>query len=547
LILVLSTNPMLDEGRVANADGIPYEDARFDVVFSDNVLEHLDEPLQVFREVARVLKPGGVFLFKTPNKWHYMPTIARLTPHGFHQYVNRLRGRAEVDTFPTRYRANCLGDIKRLASDAGLLVERVERIEGRPEYLRMTWLKRIDLIAGARPNFMKIAPIIDALKAAEGRGGASALPADPHRPALRQGHVGQLFRAARHSRAGYQSGGGLGHQAEQTAAIMVRYEKVLLEQRSDLCLVVGDVTSTMACSIAARKCGVPVAHVEGGIRSGDWTMPEEINRVVTDSISNWFFTTSEVANANLRQRRGGGGADLLRRQHDDRYAAQADAALACAGVSGRSWAWSRGSTSWSRCTGRRMWMASSSCWRCCGRLPRARRAAGGVPGASAHGEESAGAWKGRSGGHALRGSAALPGVQLPGEARQGRDHRFGRHYRGNHGDGRALPDAARQHRAAGNRDGGTNELIGTDPAKLGPALARLMAGQWKKGGIPEKWDGKAAERIVAELANRWRRSIGTRQRVKPGRGVARRRSGWWRWKRAGVRVRNSRFSNLGSQ
>ena len=109
------------------------------MVFSDNVLEHLDEPLQVFREVARVLKPGGVFLFKTPNKWHYMPIIARLTPHGFHQYVNRLRGRAEVDTFPTRYRANCLGDINRLAAEAGLLVERVERIEGRPEYLRMTW------------------------------------------------------------------------------------------------------------------------------------------------------------------------------------------------------------------------------------------------------------------------------------------------------------------------------------------------------------------------------------------------------------------------
>ena len=114
-------NPMLDEGRIANADGIPYEDARFDVVFSDNVLEHLDEPLQVFLEVARVLKPGGVFLFKTPNLWHYMPTIARLTPHWFHQYVNRLRGRAEVDTFPTRYRANCLRDIKRLAGGGGFV------------------------------------------------------------------------------------------------------------------------------------------------------------------------------------------------------------------------------------------------------------------------------------------------------------------------------------------------------------------------------------------------------------------------------------------
>ena len=132
-------NPMLDEGRVANAGGIPYEDGRFDVVFSDNVLEHLEEPLQVFREVARVLKPSGVFLFKTPNKWHYMPTIARITPHGFHQYVNRLRGRAEVDTFPTRYRANTSNDVTRLAAEAGMLVERVELIEGRPEYLRMTW------------------------------------------------------------------------------------------------------------------------------------------------------------------------------------------------------------------------------------------------------------------------------------------------------------------------------------------------------------------------------------------------------------------------
>jgi len=132
-------NPMLDEGRIANADGIPYEANRFDVVFSDNVLEHLDQPLEVFREVARVLKPGGVFLFKTPNKWHYMPTIARLTSHGFHQYVNRLRGRAEVDTFPTRYQANSLGDVVRLAAGAGLVVDRIDRVEGRPEYLRMTW------------------------------------------------------------------------------------------------------------------------------------------------------------------------------------------------------------------------------------------------------------------------------------------------------------------------------------------------------------------------------------------------------------------------
>ena len=132
-------NPTLDEGRVSDAGEIPYGDGLFDVVISDNVLEHLDAPLAVYKEVARVLKPGGVFLFKTPNKWHYMPTIARLTPHGFHQFVNRLRGRAEVDTFPTRYRTNTKGEVLRLAAESGLTVERVERIEGRPEYLRMSW------------------------------------------------------------------------------------------------------------------------------------------------------------------------------------------------------------------------------------------------------------------------------------------------------------------------------------------------------------------------------------------------------------------------
>jgi UDP-N-acetylglucosamine 2-epimerase (non-hydrolysing) len=94
---------------------------------------------------------------------------------------------------------------------------------------------------------------------------------------------------------------GSGTQAEQTAAIMTRYERLLLEDRSEMCLVVGDVTSTMACAIAAQKLCVQVAHVEGGIRSGDWSMPEEINRLVTDAITNHFFTTSEVANANLRR------------------------------------------------------------------------------------------------------------------------------------------------------------------------------------------------------------------------------------------------------
>jgi len=132
-------NPMLDEGRVSDAGEIPYGDGLFDLVYSDNVFEHLDAPAAVYKEVARVLKPGGVLLFKTPNKWHYMPTIARITPHWFHQFVNRLRGRAEVDTFPTRYRSNSKGDVVRLAAESGFLVEGLELVEGRPEYLRMAW------------------------------------------------------------------------------------------------------------------------------------------------------------------------------------------------------------------------------------------------------------------------------------------------------------------------------------------------------------------------------------------------------------------------
>ena len=149
-------------------------------------------------------------------------------------------------------------------------------------------MKRIDLIAGARPNFMKIAPLIDALNAAKRRGGSLR---------FRLIHTGQHYDHAMPGSFFEELGipdpditleVGSGTQAEQTAAIMVAYEKVLLKQTSDLCLVVGDVTSTMACAIAARRSGVPVAQVEGGIRSGDWTMPEEINQVVTDAITNWF-------------------------------------------------------------------------------------------------------------------------------------------------------------------------------------------------------------------------------------------------------------------
>src|SRR5690554_4356743 len=157
----------------------------------------------------------------------------------------------------------------------------------------------IDIIAGARPNFMKIAPIIDAIQNEQKKGTQIF---------FRLVHTGQhydknmsdsFFEQLGIPRPDVNLGAGGGTQAEQTAAIMVGYEKILFDQKSDLCLVVGDVTSTMACAIVAQKLQVKVAHVEAGIRSGDWTMPEEINRMVTDSITNYFFTTSSSATNNL--------------------------------------------------------------------------------------------------------------------------------------------------------------------------------------------------------------------------------------------------------
>ena len=157
----------------------------------------------------------------------------------------------------------------------------------------------ITLIAGARPNFMKIAPLIKAIQAAETAG------KDIH---YRLVHTGQhydknmsdtFFEELGIPMPDVNLGCGGGTQAEQTANIMVAFERDLMQNPTDLVLVVGDVTSTMACSIVAKKLNTKVCHVEAGIRSWDLTMPEEINRMVTDALADYMFTTSEVANKNL--------------------------------------------------------------------------------------------------------------------------------------------------------------------------------------------------------------------------------------------------------
>jgi UDP-N-acetylglucosamine 2-epimerase (non-hydrolysing) len=156
---------------------------------------------------------------------------------------------------------------------------------------------KIVAVVGARPNFMKIAPLMWEM----GR-----------RPGIEAYlvHTGQhyddrmsalFFQDLRIPRPDIDLGVGSGSHAVQTAEVMKRFEPVVLEQRPDAVVVVGDVNSTIACALTAIKLGVPVAHVEAGLRSFDRTMPEEINRLLTDAISRWLFVTERSGVDNLRR------------------------------------------------------------------------------------------------------------------------------------------------------------------------------------------------------------------------------------------------------
>jgi len=359
-------------------------------------------------------------------------------------------------------------------------------------------MKRIDLVAGARPNFMKIAPIIRALRAAEDAGGQLR---------YRLIHTGQHYDRAMSGEFFEQLGipepdtnleVGSGTQAEQTANIMTRYERVLLDQPSDLCLVVGDVTSTMACSIVARKLGVPVAHVEAGIRSGDWTMPEEINRVVTDSIANYFFTTSRQAGKNLR----------------------------CAGVAEDS-IFFVGNTMIDTLLTQMPNLRPPEFWNSLGLEKGCYFVITLHRPANVDSERQLLRLL-----HAIaEGTGGMP-VIFPVHPRTAKNLRelerpmAGLHYVDPQGylefnylvkyakgvitDSGGITEETtvmgvpcltlrNNTERPETVEIGTNELVGTNPDNLAPALERLMAGQWKKGQIPEKWDGSAAERIVEAL------------------------------------------------
>ena len=356
----------------------------------------------------------------------------------------------------------------------------------------------IDIIAGARPNFMKIAPIIKALDARKQAGGHLR---------YRLVHTGQHYDARMSGDFFAQLGipepdvnleVGSGTQAEQTAAIMVRYEKLLLEAPSRLCLVVGDVTSTMACAIAAQKLRVPVVHVEAGIRSGDWGMPEEINRMVTDAITDWFFTTSDTAGENLK--RAGiedGRIFFVGNTMIDTLNANLDRL--------------RPPSFWDE-----MDLKPG------GYLVVTLHRPANVDAAASFGQLLKAVGEGARGLPAVfpvhprtaRTLEALP--DLPATIRLVEPQPYlefnwlVRHAKAVITDSGGVTEETTVMGVPCMtlRDNterpetvsvGTNEILGTDPAALAPALERLFAGRWKKGAIPEKWDGRTGERIVAVL------------------------------------------------
>jgi UDP-N-acetylglucosamine 2-epimerase (non-hydrolysing) len=152
-------------------------------------------------------------------------------------------------------------------------------------------------IVGARPNFMKIAPIVDALKQHE-----SVEHFLVHTGQHYDENMSKLFfDELGIPEPNMNLGVGPGSQAQQTAEMMVKLEKVMLEQNPDLVIVVGDCNSALAGAIVAAKLKIKIAHIEAGLRSFNWEMPEEINRIVVDKVSNLLFTTENSANENLKK------------------------------------------------------------------------------------------------------------------------------------------------------------------------------------------------------------------------------------------------------
>lgn len=392
----------------------------------------------------------------------------------------------------------------------------------------------ITLIAGARPNFMKIAPLIKAIELFnESKGGKIT---------YRLVHTGQhydknmsdtFFEELGIPAPDTNLGCGGGTQAEQTAAIMVAFEKELIAHPTDIVLVVGDVTSTMACSIVAKKLNTRVCHVEAGIRSWDLTMPEEINRMVTDSLADYMFTTSEVANRNLMRQ----GAELQTNLNPSLQGRAGDRLLedkyAYERVPQR--VWYVGNVMIDTLLANRARFRQPEVWNTLALQAKNYIVMTMHRPANVDEENHLRAMMEQI----VDNAHGLP-IVFPIHPRTAKL------FYNLWGDEEALAKRfpnlhiveplgylefnylVERAKAVVTDSGGiteettimgvpcitlrdnterpetctigTNELIGTNPAAIKPALDKLFAGEWKKGGIPALWDGHTAERIIAILA-----------------------------------------------
>ena len=387
---------------------------------------------------------------------------------------------------------------------------------------------KITLIAGARPNFMKIAALVHAI---ERFNNGERLAVSGEGISYRLVHTGQhydknmsdtFFEELGIPAPDVNLGCGGGSQAEQTAAIMVAFEKELMENPTDVVLVVGDVTSTMACSIVAKKLNTKVCHVEAGIRSWDLTMPEEINRMVTDSLADYMFTTSDVANANLVRM----GATLVE-SRESRVKSQETA---------KQLVWFVGNVMIDTLLANRARFRKPEVWDALELKEKEYIVMTMHRPANVDEENHLRALMEQI----VDNVHGLP-VIFPIHPRTAKL------FYGLWGDEDALKERmpnlhivepmgylefnylVERAKAVVTDSGGiteettvmgvpcitlrdnterpetctvgTNELIGTKPEAIKPALDKLFAGQWKKGAIPELWDGKAAARIIEILAD----------------------------------------------
>ena len=365
-------------------------------------------------------------------------------------------------------------------------------------------------VVGARPNFMKMAPILRAFAAHDP---AVAGAARAHRPALRRRHERPAVRRSAACRCPTSiSEVGSGTHAVQTAEVMRRFEPVLDAHAPSCVLVVGDVNSTLACTLVAVKKGVPVAHVEAGLRSFDRSMPEEINRVLTDQIADLLYTTERVAHDNLARE----GIDAARAHFVGNVMIDsllANRALAVppeetlrrggrrpGGVRRRERV-----SAWSRCIARRTSTArtrSGRCSRCCATSASGCRCVFALHPRTRANIDRFGLGALVSG-HADRRAAAagLSRDAGPDVGRDARAHRLRRHAGGDHGARRSVPDAAREHRAPDHDRAGHQHAGRPRPrTRSCAAVDEILAGGGKRGRVPELWDGRAAERIAAHLA-----------------------------------------------